>query len=305
MNRRSGDQFCVYVFDLLILPTLSCEQIESAAHGQLSLDGLTRELIRHPSATGLPCSRTPPPRAPRSLVPVALRFETRASDSPWVDTVWTCLSERVVEMTSVATVCWGLVFWEREGRAYAGISGPETRTGTAPVPEGATFLGIEFAVGTSLRAVPTPALVGGGAELPDATHRTFRLDGVRWEKPGPDDAEALVERLVGSGTVVRDPLVTQVRRGHRPAVSGRTVERRFRGATGLTQGAVRQIERARKAAALLAAAIPVADVVSRLEYFDEPHLARALRRYVGRTARRLREGTGGAIALDLDQPATS
>ncbi|GAA3820018.1 helix-turn-helix domain-containing protein [Sphaerisporangium flaviroseum] len=237
--------------------------------------------------------------------PVALRFETRASDSPWVDTVWTCTSERVAEMTSVAAVCWGLVFWELEGTAYANISGPETRTGTAPVPEGATFVGIEFAVGTCLRAVPTPALVDRGLELPDATHRTFRLDGLRWETPGPDDAEALVDRLVRAGAVVRDPLVAEVRRGHRPVVSGRTVERRFRAATGLTQGAVRQIERARTASALLAAGTPVADTVSKLEYFDEPHLARALRRYVGRTARQLREGTGGAIALDLDQRTTS
>ncbi|MEV6868794.1 helix-turn-helix domain-containing protein [Streptosporangium subroseum] len=236
---------------------------------------------------------------------MALRFETRASNSLWVDTVWTCTSEQVSEMTSVAGVCWGLVFWQREGRACASISGPETRTGTASVPEGATFVGIEFAVGTSLRAVPTPTLVDGGAELPDATRRTFRLDGIRWETPGPDDAEALVDRLVRSGVVIRDPLVTWVRRGHRPAVSGRTVERRFRAATGLTQGAVRQIERARKASVLLAAGAPVVDVVSRLEYFDEPHLARALRRYVGRTARQLREGTGGAIALDLDQLTAS
>jgi len=91
------------------------------------------------------------------------------------------------------------VFWEREGRAYAGISGPETRTGTAPVPEDATFVGIEFAVGTSLRAVPMPALVNHGVELPGATRGTFRLDGARWETPSPDDAEALVDRLVRSG----------------------------------------------------------------------------------------------------------
>jgi hypothetical protein len=236
---------------------------------------------------------------------VGLRFETRASDSPWVDTVWTCTSEQIAEMTSVAAVCWGLVFWEREGRAYAGVTGPETRAGTAPVPEGATFVGIEFAVGTSLRAFPAPILVDGGAELPDTTRRTFRLDGVRWETPGPDDAEALVDRLVRSGAVVRDPLVTEVRRGHRPAATARTVERRFRAATGLTQGAVRQIERARRAAALLAAGVPAADAVAKFEYFDEPHLARALRRYVGRTARQLREGTGDAIALDLDQRTTS
>ena len=236
---------------------------------------------------------------------MALRFETRASDSPWVDAVWTCTSERVTEMTSVATVSWGLVFWERDGGAWAAVTGPETRSGTAPVPEGATFVGIEFALGTSLRILPTPALVDGGAELPDATRRSFRLDGARWETPGPDDAEALVDRLVRAGAVIRDPLVTDLRRGHGPAVTPRTVERRFRAATGLTRGAVRQIERARRASALLAAGAQAAEVVAGLAYFDEPHLAHALRRYVGRTARQLRDGTGGALALALDQPATS
>jgi hypothetical protein len=208
-------------------------------------------------------------------------------------------------MTSVAGARWGLVFWEQAGRAYADITGPETRTGAAAVPEGARFTGIEFAVGTALRAVPTSALVDSGIGLPDTTRRTFRLDGVRWETPGPDDAEALVARLIQAGIVIRDPLVADVLRGHRPAVSGRTVERRFRAATGLTRGAVRQIERARTAAELLAAGDPAADVVAKLDYFDEPHLARALRSYVGRTVRQLREGAGGAIALDLDQRRTS
>jgi hypothetical protein len=43
---RSGDQFCVYVFDRMILATLSREQIDGAARGQLSLDEVTRQLIR-------------------------------------------------------------------------------------------------------------------------------------------------------------------------------------------------------------------------------------------------------------------
>ncbi|WP_062346416.1 helix-turn-helix domain-containing protein [Herbidospora yilanensis] len=236
---------------------------------------------------------------------MALRFDIRASDSPWVDSVWTCTSRRVTEMTSVATPCWGLVFWEREGTAHVSVTGPETGTATAPVPEGASFVGIQFAVGTSLRVVPTADLVDGGLVLPDVTRGSFELDGLRWETPGPDDAEALVERLVRAGAVVRDPLVAEVLRGGRPDVSGRTVERRFRAATGFTQGAVRQIERVRTASALLASGTPVAEVVTKLDYFDEPHLARALRRYVGRTARQLREGAGGAIALDLDQPTTS
>lgn len=236
---------------------------------------------------------------------MVLRFETRGSDSPWVDTVWTCTSEQVTTMTSVAAVCWGLVFWQHEGRSYASISGPETTSGTAPVPEGASFVGIEFAVGTSLLAVPTPSLVDGGVVLPDSTRRTFLLSGARWHTPGPDDAEALVDRLVRAGAVIRDPLVAEVRRGSCPDVSARTLERRFQAATGLTQGAVRQIERARVGAALLAGGTPIDDVVFKLGYFDAPHLARSLRRYVGRTAGELRAGTGGPIALALDQPTTS
>jgi hypothetical protein len=208
-------------------------------------------------------------------------------------------------MTSVAGARCGLVFWEYEGLPHAGVSGPETAAGTAPVPEGAAFVGIEFAIGTSLRNLPISSLTDGGVELPDTTRRSFQLAGSRWETPGPDDAEALVERLVLDGAVVRDPLVGEVLRGGRPEVSDRTVERRFRAATGLTRGAVRQIERAREAAHLLAAGKGAADVVASLGFFDQSHLARALRRYVGRTVTQLHEGTGGALALDLFQPITS
>ena len=68
---------------------------------------------------------------------------------------------------------------------------------------------------------------------------------------------------------------------------------------------MRQIERARQAAHLLAAGKAATDVVASLDYFDQPHLARALRRYVGRTATQLREGIGGVLALDLPRPTTS
>lgn len=150
-----------------------------------------------------------------------------------------------------------------------------------------------------------PSLVDSGIVLPDVTRRAFWLDGARWETPHPDDAEALVDRFVRDGVAVHDRLVAEVLRGHRPAVTDRTLERRFRAATGLTRGAVRQIGRARSAAALLSSGEAESDVVSTLGYYDEPHLARALRRYVGRTARQLREGLGGAIALDPAQRTTS
>lgn len=208
-------------------------------------------------------------------------------------------------MTSVAAETWGLVFWVENGRPCAAVTGPERGTSTAPVPEGAEFVGIQFAVGTSLRTVAAPTLVDSGIVLPDVTGRGFWLDGARREMPGVDDAEALVERLVRDGVVVRDELVGEVLRGAEPEVTERTLERRFRAATGLTQGAIRQIGRARTAAILLTTGETPADVIDKLGYYDEPHLARALRRFVGRTAGQLREGSGGAIALDPGQRTTS
>jgi len=45
-GRRSGDQFCVYVFDRLVLPTMSGQQIQDAASGDLTIDDLIRSYIR-------------------------------------------------------------------------------------------------------------------------------------------------------------------------------------------------------------------------------------------------------------------
>jgi hypothetical protein len=44
-GRRSGDQFCVYVADRLVLPTLNNEQIDSIASGRHSMDVYVREYI--------------------------------------------------------------------------------------------------------------------------------------------------------------------------------------------------------------------------------------------------------------------
>jgi hypothetical protein len=44
-GRRSGDQFCVYVADRLILPTLAQEDIAGIASGRHSMDALVRRYI--------------------------------------------------------------------------------------------------------------------------------------------------------------------------------------------------------------------------------------------------------------------
>jgi hypothetical protein len=44
-GRRSGDQFCIYVCDRLIIPTLSRDQLRAIGDGSLSLDALTKQYI--------------------------------------------------------------------------------------------------------------------------------------------------------------------------------------------------------------------------------------------------------------------
>jgi hypothetical protein len=44
-GRRSGDQFCVYVADHYVLPTLNREQVEAIRDGRLSFDALVRDRV--------------------------------------------------------------------------------------------------------------------------------------------------------------------------------------------------------------------------------------------------------------------
>jgi AraC-like DNA-binding protein len=220
-----------------------------------------------------------------------LKVESRASDSPYIERVWRSRSFEVDRMTSLATAHAELVAWEERGRVSVAVRGPETRASQAPVPEDAAFFGITFSLGTCLPHLPVGRLVDGAVEIPDVTGGvtggSFRLKGSSWRLPGYDDAEAFVRRLVREDILARDPIVAEVLRGGSPGLSERTLQRRFVAATGLTRGVIRQIERARQAVLLLQEGVAAGEVVHRLGYFDQPHLARSLNRFAGRTATRL------------------
>lgn len=72
-----------------------------------------------------------------------------------------------------------------------------------------------------------------------------------------------------------------------PLVTPRSVQRRVVAATGLTQSTIRQIERARLAALMLREGQPAADVAHRAGYYDQPHMTRSLKRFLGLTATQL------------------
>ncbi|WP_147964849.1 helix-turn-helix domain-containing protein [Streptomyces malaysiensis] len=218
---------------------------------------------------------------------MGLEIESRPSELPYIERVWRSRSIEVGRMTSIAASHWELVFWEHDGQAQAAVLGPEPAACLAPVPKDATFFGISFALGTSMPHLPISRLVGGSAEIPDVTRRSVWLKGSAWHVPDYDNAEAFVRRMVREDIVDCDPIVPAVLGGGAPDVSERTLQRRFFAATGLTRGAIRQIHRAREAAVLIQEGAPAQDVVHQLGYFDQPHLARSLARFIGRTATQL------------------
>lgn len=228
---------------------------------------------------------------------MAIEFDDRPSESPYIERVWRSRSDAIDRMTSIATAHWTLVAW-RAGRSWrVAVQGPETDATTAPVPTETEFVGIRLSLGTTLERLPIGRLVDDGAEFTDVSRESVRIFGHPMPLPGYDDAEDLVRRLARAGVVVRDPVVSDVLRGCSPDVTARTIRRHFALVTGLTPGAVRQIERARAAAALIQTGAPIADVAHDLGYFDQPHLARSLDRFIGHTATALRDGTSGQLSL--------
>jgi AraC-like DNA-binding protein len=215
-----------------------------------------------------------------------LVFEDRASDSPLIERVWRCRSERAGTFLSVAATHCELVLTRRRGRIRVTLRGPETRPSTIHCPAEGEWIGIRLATGAWLPRHPTASLMDRrDLELRVGVRCTFELDGGVWEYPAFDDAEALVAGLARAGLVTRDPAVAAALAGDADALSRRTVQRHFRLATGMTARTWRQIQRARHAAVLLRAGCAIAEAVHLAGYYDQAHLTRSLQRLIGATPR--------------------
>ena len=211
-------------------------------------------------------------------------FEERPSDSPFVERIWRAQSERTGDFLSVAASQWEMVVSKYRGETTVTVRGPETKATPMHVTlVGSEFFGIVFKHGAFMPHFPVSDLVDRDVDLPDASSKSFWLNGSAWQFPDYENADTFVDRLTRAGLLVRDPLVESVLRGEPPELSPRSIQRRVLQATGLTQGSVRQIERARYATTLLQAGISILDTVDLAGYADQAHLTRALKYLIGKT----------------------
>lgn len=211
-------------------------------------------------------------------------FEERSSDSPFVERIWYSRTERTGPFLSIAASQWEMVVSMFRGETAMTVRGPETKVTPYDVTlTDGEYLGIVFKHGTVLPYLPASAIVDGDVDLPDASSKSFWLNGLTWQFPTYENADAFVNRLARKELLVWDPVVRSVLKGEPQDLSPRSIQRHFLQTTGLTQGTVRQIERARRATLLLQQGVSILDTVDLTGYADQAHLTRALKRYIGKT----------------------
>lgn len=163
------------------------------------------------------------------------------------------------------------------------VVGPWTAAGVITYTEGAELLWIKFKLGAFLPSMPVSHQLDTETVLPGAASQSFWLDGSAWQFPDYDNVETFVDWLAHAEALARDPIVNAVLQDEPRTTPDRTVRHRFRRATGMTRSSIHQMERAQRAAALLQQGVSISDTVYRAGYFDQPHLTRALKRWIGRT----------------------
>ncbi len=211
-------------------------------------------------------------------------FEDRLSDSPFVERVWRCHSDRAGKFLSVAASHFEMAVTRYRGKTFLTLRGPETKATTLDCPAEGKWLCIRFKLGTFM-----PQLLPGSLRnqrdvtLPDATRRSFWLNGSAWQYPDFENAETFVKRLAKAGVISRDLTVDAALQGQPRTLSLRSAQRHFLRATGITSATFRQIERARYATNLLREGVSIVDAVHLAGYFDQAHLTRSLKQLIGLT----------------------
>ena len=211
-------------------------------------------------------------------------FDERPSDSPFVERIWSAQSERVGDFLSVAASQWEMVVSTYRGATTLTVRGPETKATSMHVNlVGSEFFGIVFKHGAFMPHFPVGNLVDRDLDLPDASSKSFWLDGSAWQFPTYENADAFIEKLVREDLLICDPFIEPALRDEPQELSPRSIQRRFVQATGLSQSSIRKIERARYATMLLQEGTSILDTVEQAGYSDQAHLTRVLKYLIGKT----------------------
>ncbi len=214
---------------------------------------------------------------------MSIIHEQRLSDSPYVEAVthgWTMSEGSTIRP---AESNWHMVFVKEHSRTHSLVVGPLTTAGVASWGEGAEVLWVKFKLGVYMPHFPIRDFLDSEESLPGAASKSFWLKSAAWQFPDFENVDTFVNRLVRDEILVLDPIVDARSRDISLDIASRTMRHHFLRATGLTQSRIRQMKRAQQAARLLHQGVPILETVHEVGYFDQPHLNRALKEFVGHT----------------------
>jgi hypothetical protein len=214
---------------------------------------------------------------------MSILYDERLSDSPYVETITHGRTASDGSSIRPAECHWHMVLVRQNGNVQLLVVGPWTKAGVISYTEGAELLWIKFKLGTFLPHLPTKHLLDRETILPGAARKSFWLNGSAWQFPDYENADTFVDGLVRDGVLACDPVVNAVLQDHLQDMPSRTVRHRFRRSTGLTQSHIRQMKRAQHAQSLLQQRVSILDTVDEAGYFDQPHLTRSLKQFLGYT----------------------
>jgi AraC-like DNA-binding protein len=224
---------------------------------------------------------------------VTIIFEERPSDSPYLASVTRGRTIAPGAPTRPAEVSWHMVLLQHQSQTRMLLVGPWSQSGTVTYPAGGELLWIKFSLGTFMPHLPTRSFVDSETPLPGTAGPRFWLHSDTWQYPDFENVETFAEQLAREGALARDPLVDAALQGHRPDAAPRTVRHRFAQSTGLSQNHIEQFWRAQRAVSLLQQGHSIADTVFEAGYYDQPHLTRAVKRFIGRTPGEIVAGLDG------------
>ena len=213
--------------------------------------------------------------------------QERQSDSPHVELITRGITAIDGSTIRPAECQWHMVVVKHSGSMQLFVVGPLTTTGVVTFTKGAEILWIKFKLGSFMPQLPAAGVLDVEAALRGASSQSFWLNGSAWQFPDYENADTFIHRLVRSDVLARDPVVSAALADHPPEMSPRSVRDRFVRATGLTHSRIRQVERAKRAAARLRQGQSILDTVDAEGYFDQPHLTRSLKQWVGYTPAQL------------------
>jgi AraC-like DNA-binding protein len=214
---------------------------------------------------------------------MSFTYKERPSDSPFVESITYGTVHGLTSTIRPAEGCWHMVITRHDGGTTTTITGPWSTAAPLNFGGNAEVIWIRFAIGTFMPHLPNIKLSDASIELPEARSDSFWLHSSTWQFPDAENVETFIDRLVRQELIVREPAVESTLQGQPAYLSLRALQNRFLHVTGLPQKTLQQIKRAQQAMNLLEHGTPILETVHQAGYFDQPHLTRSLKRYMGYT----------------------